>query len=122
VLEIGAGSGYAAAILSQIANQVFTVERHPELAQAANAAKARLKRLGYHNVQVLSADGTRGWPDKAPCDAIVVAAGGPRIPSALLQQLRIGDRLEEFEHAQFNYLYLQDAVWLAHRTLELTPA
>lgn len=90
VLEIGAGSGYAAAILSQIAKQVFTVERHPELAQAA---KKRLKRLGYHNVQVLCADGTRGWPDKAPFDAIVVAAGGPRIPSALLQQLCIGGRL-----------------------------
>ena len=76
VLEIGTGSGYAAAVLSRIAKDVFTVERHQELAQIASK---RLKRLGYKNVHVLCGDGTRGWPEKAPFDAIVVAAGGPGI-------------------------------------------
>jgi len=90
VLEIGAGSGYAAAILSRIAKEVFTIERHRELAETATE---RLKRLGYENVQVRWGDGTRGWPEEAPFDAIVVAAGGPGIPHALLEQLRIGGRL-----------------------------
>ena len=90
VLEIGAGSGYAAAILSRIAKEVFTIERHRELAETA---RERLKRLGYENVQVRCGDGTRGWPEEAPFDAIVVAAGGPGIPPALLEQLRIGGRL-----------------------------
>jgi len=90
VLEIGAGSGYAAAVLSRIAKEVFTIERHREL---ADTARERLKKLGYENVQVRWGDGTRGWPEEAPFDAIVVAAGGPGIPRALLQQLRIGGRL-----------------------------
>ena len=90
VLEIGTGSGYAAAILSRIAKEVFTVERHRELAETA---AERLKRLGYDNVKVRWGDGTRGWPEEAPFDAIVVAAGGPGIPHALLEQLRIGGRL-----------------------------
>lgn len=90
VLEIGAGSGYAAAILSRIAKKVFTVERHRKL---ADTAAERLKRLGFNNVQVRCGDGTRGWPEEAPFDAIVVAAGGPGIPPALLEQLRIGGRL-----------------------------
>jgi protein-L-isoaspartate(D-aspartate) O-methyltransferase len=90
VLEIGAGSGYAAAILSRIAHEVFTVERHREL---ADDARRRLQRLGYLNVHVRHADGTRGWPEEAPFDAIIVAAGGPRVPSPLLQQLCVGGRL-----------------------------
>lgn len=90
ILEIGAGSGYAAAILSQIAKEVFTIERHPVL---ADAATERLMRLGYDNVHVRCGDGTLGWPEQAPFDAIIVAAGGPRIPSALLEQLSIGGRL-----------------------------
>jgi protein-L-isoaspartate(D-aspartate) O-methyltransferase len=90
VLEIGAGSGYAAAILSRIVKEVFTIERHRELAEIA---RERLKRLGYENVQVRCGDGTRGWPEAAPFDAIVVAAGGPAIPPALLEQLCIGGRL-----------------------------
>ena len=77
VLEIGTGSGYAAAVLSRIAKDVFTVERHRELAETATE---RLKRLGYDNVHVLWGDGTRGWPEEAPFDAIVVAAGSPGIP------------------------------------------
>ncbi len=90
VLEIGAGSGYAAAVVSRIAKEVFTVERHREL---ADAARSRLERLRYDNVHVLHADGTLGWPEHAPFDAIVVAAGAPRVPPALLQQLVIGGRL-----------------------------
>ena len=90
VLEIGTGSGYAAAVLSRIAKEVYTVERHRELAEIS---RERLKRLGYDNVRVLHADGSRGWPAEAPFDAIIVAAGGPGVPSALLQQLRTGGRL-----------------------------
>jgi len=90
VLEIGAGSGYAAAILSRIAAQVYTVER---LEPLASSASARLARLGYHNVHVACADGSLGWPEHAPFDAIAVAAGGPKAPPALLAQLAIGGRL-----------------------------
>jgi protein-L-isoaspartate(D-aspartate) O-methyltransferase len=90
VLEIGAGSGYAAAVLSQIAKEVFTVERHREL---ADTSRERLKRLGYDNVHVLHADGTRGWPEEAPFHAVIVAAGSPRVPPELLQQLDTGGRL-----------------------------
>ncbi|MGV3484798.1 MAG: protein-L-isoaspartate(D-aspartate) O-methyltransferase [Planctomycetaceae bacterium] len=90
VLEIGTGSGYAAAILSRIARQVFSVERHSQLAQTATE---RLQRLGYHNISIQCGDGTLGWPEHAPFDAIVVAAGSPGIPPALLDQLSIGGRL-----------------------------
>jgi len=90
VLEIGTGSGYAAAILAAIVKQVFTVERHASLAETA---RARLQRLGYANVQVLHGDGTLGWPEHAPYDAIAVAAGGPEVPKALVQQLAPGGRL-----------------------------
>jgi protein-L-isoaspartate(D-aspartate) O-methyltransferase len=90
VLEIGAGSGYAAAILSRIAGDVFTVERIGELAAKASE---RLSDVGYHNVHVLHADGTRGWPEHAPYDAIIVAAGGPEVPKSLKQQLAVGGRL-----------------------------
>jgi protein-L-isoaspartate(D-aspartate) O-methyltransferase len=90
VLEIGTGSGYAAAVLSRIAKEVFTIERHRELAETAGE---RLKQLGYENVQVRLGDGTRGWPEEARFDAIVVTAAGPGIPQALLEQLRIGGRL-----------------------------
>jgi protein-L-isoaspartate(D-aspartate) O-methyltransferase len=90
VLEVGAGSGYAAAILSQLAREVYTVERHEGL--AARAAE-RLERLGYANVNVRVGDGTLGWPEHAPFDAIAVAAGAPEIPRALLEQLAPGGRL-----------------------------
>ena len=90
VLEIGAGSGYAAAVLSEIAASVYTVER---LGPLAEKAAALLAELGYENVHVLHGDGTKGWPDHAPYDAIVVAAGGPRVPDALKEQLKIGGRL-----------------------------
>ena len=90
VLEIGAGSGYAAAVLSEIAADVYTVERHGSLAEKAAAT---LADLGYDNVHVRHGDGTRGWPAHAPYDAIIVAAGGPTIPESLKDQLKIGGRL-----------------------------
>jgi protein-L-isoaspartate(D-aspartate) O-methyltransferase len=90
VLEVGTGSGYAAAVLARIADEVYTIERHPGLARGA---RATLERLGYRNVRVLEGDGTRGWPDAAPYDAIVVAAGGAEVPPALRSQLAVGGRL-----------------------------
>jgi len=90
VLEIGTGSGYAAAVLSRIAGNVYTVER---IGQLAEKAAATLAELGYRNVHVLHADGTRGWPEHSPYDAIVVAAGGPEVPESLKRQLKIGGRL-----------------------------
>jgi protein-L-isoaspartate(D-aspartate) O-methyltransferase len=90
VLEIGTGSGYAAAVLAQIAEQVYTVERIGELAETAATL---LSDLGYRNVHVLHGDGTRGWEDHAPYDAIVVTAGGPEVPESLRSQLRVGGRL-----------------------------
>jgi protein-L-isoaspartate(D-aspartate) O-methyltransferase len=90
VLEIGAGSGYAAAVLSEIAASVYTVER---LGQLADKAAVTLTDLGYDNVRVLHGDGTKGWPEHAPYDAIVAAAGGPKVPESLKEQLKIGGRL-----------------------------
>jgi protein-L-isoaspartate(D-aspartate) O-methyltransferase len=90
VLEIGAGSGYAAAVLAEIAAEVYTVERHAPLAREA---RERLRALGYENVQLRVGDGSRGWPEHAPYDAIVVAAGAPEVPEALKEQLAVGGRL-----------------------------
>ena len=90
VLEVGAGSGYAAAVLGRIAGRVHAVERHPSLAAAA---RRRLERLGYDNVELRAGDGTLGWPEAAPFDAILVAAGGPGVPRALMEQLAVGGRL-----------------------------
>jgi protein-L-isoaspartate(D-aspartate) O-methyltransferase len=90
VLEIGCGSGYAAAILSCIASEIETVERIETL---ANQAAKTLQALGYANVHVHCGDGTLGWPERAPYDAIIVAAGGPSVPEALKAQLKIGGRL-----------------------------
>jgi protein-L-isoaspartate(D-aspartate) O-methyltransferase len=90
VLEIGCGSGYAAAVLAEIAAEVFTVERLEPLAQQAAST---LGREGVRNVHVLFGDGTRGWPEHAPYDAIVVAAAGPQVPESLKAQLKVGGRL-----------------------------
>jgi len=90
VLEVGAGSGYAAAVMSRMANKVFAIERHEELARLA---RARLRRLGYANVEIVIADGTKGLPEEAPLQAIVVSAGGPHVPEALKQQLAACGRL-----------------------------
>jgi len=90
VLEIGAGSGYAAAVLSRIAAHVVAMERNEVL---AHAARERLAALGYTNVEVVAGDGTTGWPGSGRFDAILVAAGGPDVPPALKSQLVMGGRL-----------------------------
>jgi len=90
VLEVGTGSGYAAALFSRIASEVYTIERLPGLARLATT---RLVELGYDNVHVRQGDGTLGWPEAAPFDAILVAAGGPELPATLREQLAVGGRL-----------------------------
>ena len=90
VLEIGAGSGYAAAVLSEIASEVFTIER---IGQLAEGAAANLAEAGCDNVHVRHADGTEGWSDEAPFDAILVSAGAPDVPKSLMRQLKIGARM-----------------------------
>lgn len=90
VLEIGTGSGYAAAVLAVIAAEVYTIERIKSLAESA---RGRLAELGYTNVHVRHGDGSLGWPEHAPYDAIVVTAGGPDVPLSLLRQLAVGGRL-----------------------------
>jgi protein-L-isoaspartate(D-aspartate) O-methyltransferase len=90
VLEIGAGSGYASAVAGRIAARVVAIERHPGLAASA---EERLARLGYDRVEIHCADGSGGWPQDAPFDAILVAASGPRVPAALRGQLAVGGRL-----------------------------
>jgi protein-L-isoaspartate(D-aspartate) O-methyltransferase len=90
VLEIGAGSGYQAAVLAQLARFVFTLERLPRLAEAA---RARLSELGYANVSVQIMDGSLGWRARAPFEVIIVSAAAPSIPRALTEQLTDGGRL-----------------------------
>ena len=90
VLEIGSGSGYAAGVLSRLAAEVYGVERHQVLVRLA---QQRLNELAYTNATILHGDGTKGLPRFAPFDAIVVSAGGPEVPSGLLEQLKIGGRL-----------------------------
>jgi protein-L-isoaspartate(D-aspartate) O-methyltransferase len=90
VLEIGTGSGYQTALLSEITRKVYSIERHASLARAAQDT---LARLGYTNVQVLLGDGTHGLPERAPFDAIVVSAAAPQIPPPLFEQLREGGRM-----------------------------
>lgn len=90
VLEIGTGSGYAAAVLSRIVREVYTVERQHTLAWQA---KARLAALGYENVWVHEGDGTLGWAEYAPYDSIIAAACGPKVPPSLQMQLAVNGRL-----------------------------
>lgn len=90
VLEVGAGSGYQAAVLARIVREVFTIEIVPEL---GNAARERLRMLGYRNVRAHVADGYDGWPEEAPFDAIVVTAAADHIPPPLIRQLRDGGRM-----------------------------
>jgi protein-L-isoaspartate(D-aspartate) O-methyltransferase len=90
VLEIGAGSGYAAAVLAQIAREVFTIER---IGQLAKMATENLAAAGCDNVHVRHADGTGGWADEAPFDAILVSAGAPRVPKSLMDQLQVGGHM-----------------------------
>jgi protein-L-isoaspartate(D-aspartate) O-methyltransferase len=90
MLEVGAGSGYAAAVAARLADRVVAIERHAPLAEEA---RQRLATLGYANVRIVAGDGTCGCAEEAPFDAIVVSAGGPSVPEALKRQLRIGGRL-----------------------------
>jgi protein-L-isoaspartate(D-aspartate) O-methyltransferase len=90
VLEIGTGSGYQAAVLSLLAKQVYSIEIIPQLAETA---RQRLVSLGYENVEVIVGDGNKGWPTKAPYDAIIVTAAAPQIPPALLEQLAEGGQM-----------------------------
>lgn len=90
VLEIGTGSGYQTAILAELAKEVFTVERLPELSWEA---QERLRRLGYTNVHFRVGDGTKGWPEEAPFPAILVTAAAPKVPKSLFAQLAEGGRM-----------------------------
>jgi len=90
VLEVGSGSGYAAAVISRIAGKVIGIERQHQLVEVA---KGRLERLGYVNVEIVEGDGTAGWPAGAPYDAILAAASGSHVPTPLIDQLRPGGRL-----------------------------
>jgi protein-L-isoaspartate(D-aspartate) O-methyltransferase len=90
VLEIGTGSGYQSAILAELADRVFSIERYPDLAYRANSI---LQKLGYGNIIVRVGDGSLGWPDDAPFDGIIVTAGTPKIPQPLVDQLKMGGRL-----------------------------
>ncbi len=90
VLEVGTGSGYQAAVLSQLAKKVFTIERIPAL---GDASAALLKSLGYSNIECRTGNGYDGWPEHAPYDAIIVTAAASHIPQALIEQLKSGGRL-----------------------------
>jgi protein-L-isoaspartate(D-aspartate) O-methyltransferase len=87
VLEVGTGSGYQAAILSELSKEVYTIERFEKLAQEA---RQKFQELGYNNIYVKSGDGTLGWSEKAPFDRIIITAGTPQIPDPLIQQLAQG--------------------------------
>ena len=89
-LDVGTGSGYAAAILSLLVDRVYSIERHRKLAREA---AERFERLGYDNIEVRHGDGTRGWPEHAPFAAILVSAAAPVAPPALKEQLAVGGRL-----------------------------
>jgi protein-L-isoaspartate(D-aspartate) O-methyltransferase len=90
VLEVGAGSGYAAAVIGRIAARVVAIERQATLVPIA---RERMDRLGYSNVEIVEGDGTLGWPDGAPFDAILAAASGSHVPQALMDQLAPGGRI-----------------------------
>jgi protein-L-isoaspartate(D-aspartate) O-methyltransferase len=90
VLEIGTGSGYQAAVLSQLCRQVYTIEYVEEL---ADQARARFERLGYDNITTMSGNGFDGWPEHAPYDGIIVTAAATRIPGPLIEQLKPGGRM-----------------------------
>lgn len=90
VLEIGTGSGYQTAVLACLVRQVYSVEIIETLAEAS---RERLDRLGYRNIELRAGDGYYGWPEHAPYDGIIVTAAAPRVPQALVDQLRVGGRL-----------------------------
>ena len=90
VLEVGTGSGYQAAVLCELAAEVISIEKYPDLAREA---EGRLRSLAYRNFKIYVGDGTLGWPEKAPYDGIIVTAGAPSVPQPLLEQLAEGGRL-----------------------------
>ena len=90
VLEVGTGSGYQAAVLAEIVSRVFTIEI---ISSLGKEAEEKLKQLGYRNIEVRIGDGYKGWPEKAPFDAIVVTAAAPFVPDALVAQLKVGGRM-----------------------------
>ncbi len=90
VLEVGTGSGYAAAVLSRIVSRIYTIEFHETLAEKA---ENRYNELGYDNIEITIGDGSKGWPEKAPFSGILVSAAAPDIPDTLLEQLKIGGKL-----------------------------
>ena len=90
ILEVGTGSGYVAALLSRMCAEVYSMERHPQL---AGSAESTLRQLGYSNVKITVGDGTQGWPEYAPYDAILVSAATAEMPPALFAQLREGGRM-----------------------------
>jgi protein-L-isoaspartate(D-aspartate) O-methyltransferase len=100
VLEVGTGSGYQAAVLSELAKEVYTIER---IAALAERTEERFRSLGYHNIHIRVADGTLGWPEEAPFDGIIVTAGTPKVPDPLSEQLSengilvapVGDRFSQ---------------------------
>jgi protein-L-isoaspartate(D-aspartate) O-methyltransferase len=90
ILEVGTGSGYQAAVLAEVVARVYSIEIIPSL---GNEARKRLKELGYGNIEVRIGDGYKGWPEKGPFDGIVVTAAAPRVPEALVEQLKPGGRM-----------------------------
>ncbi len=104
VLEIGSGSGYQCAILAEIGAEVYTIERVPALCEQAGET---LRRLNYQNIHTRGGNGTLGWEEEAPFDAILITAGAPEIPKPLLEQLAIGGRLViplEEDYSQVLYI------------------
>ena len=103
VLEIGTGSGYQAAILAELAGEVYTIEIVPQLGEKA---QAKLKELGYKNIHVRIGDGYKGWPEEAPFDAIIATAAPRDIPETLVNQLKVGGRMVVPVGTVFQELYL----------------
>ena len=121
VLEVGTGSGYAAAVLSRIVAEVHTVERHRVLVAYA---RERLAQLGYDNVFVHYGDGTQGWPEVAPYNGIIVDAGGPGVPAALKEQLAVNGRLVipvGFNQRQQRLVLVKRTGETTYRQRELSP-
>jgi protein-L-isoaspartate(D-aspartate) O-methyltransferase len=109
ILEIGTGSGYQAAVLGQLAAEVYTVEIVPEL---ANSATERLRALGYNNVTVRAGDGYKGWPELAPFDRIIMTAAPPEVPVALIDQLKKNGRLV----APIGLMWMQELIVIDKRS------
>jgi protein-L-isoaspartate(D-aspartate) O-methyltransferase len=118
VLEIGTGSGYQAAILAEIVKEVYTIEI---LKPLADSARARLKGLGYRNVDVRWANGYKGWPEHAPFDAIIVTAAPPKIPEDLVSQLKVGGRMVVPVGEFFQELYLVERTDTGFKKSSLLP-